>query len=106
MLYLPHDAACSGSMNDEIDMEVGVRLGPALFVFHLQLIMRYWFVDQTRTGQSVIIPATDFGYCIKAFELQHNLSCLPLVLYVRPSSPYEPYRFRCIVQTPLNRLPM
>jgi hypothetical protein len=63
----------------EMDTEVGTRLGPPLFVFHLQLILRDWFVDQMRTGQAAIIPAPDFGYYLKLFDRQNNLSWLPSV---------------------------
>jgi hypothetical protein len=48
-------------LQHDIDTEVGVRLKPDLFVFHLQLILQNWFVDQTRTGQSSTIPATNCG---------------------------------------------
>jgi hypothetical protein len=58
---------------------VGARLGPPLFVFHLQLILRDWFVDQMCTGQAAIIPAPDFGYYLKLFDRQNNLSWLPSV---------------------------
>jgi hypothetical protein len=61
----------------EIDTEVGARLGPPLFVFHLQLILRDWFVDQMRAGQAAIIPAPYFGYYLKLFDCQNNLSWLP-----------------------------
>jgi hypothetical protein len=63
----------------EMDTEVGARLGPPLFVFHLQLILRDWFVDQMRTGQAAIIPAPDFGYYLKLFDRQNNLSWFPSV---------------------------
>jgi hypothetical protein len=69
-------------IRNEIDTEVGPRLGPALFVFHLQLILRDWFEDQTRTGQTAIIPAPDFGLHLKTFERQNNLNWLPSVFYV------------------------
>jgi hypothetical protein len=80
-------------IRNEIDTEVGTRLGPALFVFHLQLILRDWFEDQTRTGQTYIIPAPDFGLHLKTFERQNNLNWLPSVSYVpallalRPAAP-------------------
>jgi hypothetical protein len=80
-------------IRNEIDNEVGTRLSPALFVFHLQLILRDWFEDQTRTGQTSIIPAPDFGLHLKTFELQNNLNWLPSVSYVpallalRPAAP-------------------
>jgi hypothetical protein len=32
-------------LKHEIDTEVGAHLGPFLFVFHLQLILRDWFVE-------------------------------------------------------------
>jgi hypothetical protein len=63
----------------EMDAEVGARPGPPLFVFHLQLILRDWFVDQTRTGQAALIPAPYFGYYLKLLDLQHNLNWLPYV---------------------------
>jgi hypothetical protein len=63
----------------EMDTEVVERLGPPLFVFHLQLILRDWFVDQMRTDQVAIIPAPDFGYYLKLFDRQNNLSWLPSV---------------------------
>jgi hypothetical protein len=63
----------------EMDTEVGARLGPPLFVFHLQLILRDWFVDQMRTGQAAIVPAPEFGYYLKLFDRQNNLSWLPSV---------------------------
>jgi hypothetical protein len=66
-------------LQHEIDTEVGSRLGPALFVFHVQLILRDWFVDQTRTGQCDLDPAPDFGQYHKAFERQNNLNWLPSV---------------------------
>jgi hypothetical protein len=66
-------------LQHEIDTEVGSRLGPALFVFHLQLILRDWFVDQTRTGQCDLVPAPDFGQYLKGFERQNNLNWLPSV---------------------------
>jgi hypothetical protein len=68
-------------------------LGPALFVFHLQLILRDWFKDQTRTGQTSIIPPPDFGLHLKTFECHNSLSWLPSVSYVpallalHPASP-------------------
>jgi hypothetical protein len=80
-------------IRNEIDSEVGARLGPALFVFHLQLILRDWFEDQTRTGKTSIIPAPDFWLHLKTFERQNNLNWLPLVsnvpalLDLRPSAP-------------------
>jgi hypothetical protein len=43
------------------------------------LILRDWFVNQTRTGQAAIIPAPDFGYYLKLFDHQNNLSWLPSV---------------------------
>jgi hypothetical protein len=54
-------------------------MGPALFVFHVQLILHDWFVDQTCMGKSAIIPAPDFGHYLKAFEHQNNLNSLPSV---------------------------
>jgi hypothetical protein len=66
-------------LQHEIDTEVGNRLGPSLFVFHLQLILRDWFVDQTRTGQCDLVPAPDFGQYLEGFECQNNLNWLPSV---------------------------
>jgi hypothetical protein len=66
----------------EIDAELGTKLGPATFVFHLQLIIRDWFVDQTRTGRRDIVPAPDFAQYLKVFERQNNLHWLPSVLNV------------------------
>jgi hypothetical protein len=66
----------------EMYTEVGARLGPHLFVFHLQLISRNWFADQTRKGQASIIPAPDFGYYLKLFDRQNNLSWLPSVMNI------------------------
>jgi hypothetical protein len=37
-------------LQHEIDTYVGSRLGPSLFKFHLQLIIRDWFVEHTRMG--------------------------------------------------------
>jgi hypothetical protein len=65
-----------------METEVGARLGPPLFVFHLQLILRDWFLDQTRTGQAANIPAPDFGYFLKLFDRQNNLSWLPSVMNI------------------------
>jgi hypothetical protein len=58
----------------KMDTEVGARLEPPHFVFHLQLILRDWFVDQTRTVQAALIPAPDFGYYLKLLDRQNNLS--------------------------------
>jgi hypothetical protein len=55
-------------IRNEINTEVGTHLGPALFVFHLQLILQDWFEDQTRTEQTSTIPAPDFGLHLKTFE--------------------------------------
>jgi hypothetical protein len=63
----------------KMDTEVGARLGPTLFVFHLHLILSDWFVDQMRMGQAAIIPALDFGHYLKLFDRQNNLSWLPSV---------------------------
>jgi hypothetical protein len=57
------------SLQNDIDTAVGTRLGPPLFVFHLQLILRDWFVEQTRTGQRFSVPAPDFGQYL-------NVGCL------------------------------
>jgi hypothetical protein len=80
-------------IRNEIDTEVGTHLGPAMFVFHLQLILRDWFEDHTRTGQTAIIPVPDFGLHLKTFERHNNLNWLPSVSYVpsllalRPAAP-------------------
>jgi hypothetical protein len=66
-------------LQHEIDTEVGARLGPALFVCHLQLILCDWFVDQARTSHSAITPAPDFRYYLKTFERQNNLNWIPSV---------------------------
>jgi hypothetical protein len=46
-------------LHHEIESEHGVRLGPALFVFHIQLILRDWLEDQTRvhSASTGLIPA-------------------------------------------------
>jgi hypothetical protein len=66
-------------IRNDIDTEVETRLGPALFVFHLQFILRDWFEDQTRTGQTTIVSAPEFSLYLKVFERQNNLSWLPSV---------------------------
>jgi hypothetical protein len=76
---LLHYESVQARIQHEIATEIGAPLGPALFVFHLQLILQDWFVDQTRTGQSSTIPAPDFGCYLKAFECQNDLNWLPLV---------------------------
>jgi hypothetical protein len=48
-------------------------------VFHLQLILRDWFVDQTHIGQGTVVPAPNFSYYLKAFERQNNIHWLPSV---------------------------
>jgi hypothetical protein len=60
----------------------GPRLAPALFVFHLQLIERDWFVESTRTGQRAPVPAPDFCQYLRVFEHQNNLHWLPSVTNV------------------------
>jgi hypothetical protein len=66
----------------EIDVELGTKVGPAVFVFHLQLIIRDWFVDQTRTGRRDLVTAPDFAQYLKVFERQNNLHWLPSILNV------------------------
>lgn len=89
-------------IRNEIDSEVGARLGPALFVFHLQLILRDWFEDQTRTGQTSIIPAPDFGLQLETFERHNNINRLPSVsnvpalLALRPSAPSSNHTTRAV----------
>jgi hypothetical protein len=64
---------------NEMETEVGPRLVPSLFVFHLQLILRDWFVEQTMTRQRVAVAAPDFGQYLKVFERQNNLHWMPSV---------------------------
>jgi hypothetical protein len=66
-------------LQHEMDLEYGVRLSPGLFVFHLQLILRDWFEEQTRTGQRMTVPAPDFAEHIHAYERQNNLNWVPSV---------------------------
>jgi hypothetical protein len=82
-------------LQHEIDTEMGDRLGPSLFVFHLQLILRDWFVDQTRTCQCELVPAPNFGQYLSKFERQNNLNWLPSVsnitaLFALRATPVQP----------------
>jgi hypothetical protein len=47
-------------LQHDIDTEVCAHLGPLLFVFHLQLILSDWFVDQTQMDHCTSITAPDF----------------------------------------------
>jgi hypothetical protein len=66
-------------IQNEIDLEHGVRLTPGLFVFHLQLLLCDWLEEQTRTGQRFSVDAPDFAQHLRMFERQNNLNWLPLV---------------------------
>jgi hypothetical protein len=66
-------------LQNDIDTAMGTQLGPPLFVFHLQLILRDWFVEQTRTCQRFSVPSPDFGQYLKMYERQNNLNWLPSV---------------------------
>jgi hypothetical protein len=48
-------------LQHKIDTEVGAHLALALFIFHLQLILRDWFVEQTRTGHRMTVPAPNLS---------------------------------------------
>jgi hypothetical protein len=69
-------------LQHEISTHHGPRLAPALFVFHLQLIDRDWFVESTKTGQRAPVPAPDFCQYLCIFERQNNLHWLPSVTNV------------------------
>jgi hypothetical protein len=98
-------------IHNEIDTEVGTCLGPALFVLHLHLILRDWFEDHTRTGQTAIIPAPDFGLHLKTFKRQNNLNWLPSVIYVppllalRPAVPHNQHAPRPVAPAATPRAP-
>jgi hypothetical protein len=66
-------------LQHQLDLEYRVRLNPGLFVFHLQLIFRDWFEEQTRTGQQRLVPPPDFAEHIHTFERQNNLRWVPSV---------------------------
>jgi hypothetical protein len=55
-------------LQHEMNTHHGPRLAPALFVFHLQLIERDWFVESTRTGQRTPVPAPDFCQYLHVFK--------------------------------------
>jgi hypothetical protein len=61
----------------DMDEEVGPSLAPSLFVLHLQLILRDWFVEQTMTRQRITVAAPDIGQYLKVFERQNNLQWIP-----------------------------
>jgi hypothetical protein len=69
-------------LQHEMNTHHGPRLAPALFVFHLQLIERDWFVESTKTGQRAPVPAPDFCQYLRVFERQNNLHWLPSVTNV------------------------
>jgi hypothetical protein len=71
-------------LQHEIDTEVGSCMCHSLFVFHLQLILRDWFVEQTRTGQRTTVAAPDFGQYLKVFERQNNLHWLLSLAKIPP----------------------
>jgi hypothetical protein len=66
-------------LQHQLDLKYGVRLAPGLFVFHLQLILRDWFEEHTRTGQHRAVPPPDFAEHIRTFERQNNLRWMPSV---------------------------
>jgi hypothetical protein len=100
-------ARVEARLQHEIDTEVGAHLGYALFLFNLQLILRECFVDQTRTDQSAIIPAPDFGLYLKAFKLQNNLNWPPSVynvpaLFVLRAAPVRAPNVPCQAAAPVS----
>jgi hypothetical protein len=66
-------------LQHKMNTQYGPRLAPALFVFHLQLIERDWFVESTQTGQRTPVLPPDVCQYLRIFERQNNLHWLSLV---------------------------
>jgi hypothetical protein len=93
-----------------INLEHRGHLGPALCLFHIQLILRDWLKNKTRTRQLFAVPAPDFAQHIEVFEQQNNLYWLhsvynvPALLALRNSTPRLPTAApRATVAAPTER---
>jgi hypothetical protein len=66
-------------LDSELDHAYGCRLGPALVVFHVQLTLRNWYMQQLDVQERNQIAPPDFCQGLHMLEVQNNLMWLPTV---------------------------
>jgi hypothetical protein len=66
-------------LESELDHAYGRWLGPALMVFHVQLTLRKWYMQQLDVQERNQIARPEFCQGLRMLKVQNNLMWLPTV---------------------------